>query len=245
MAATEHAFTWMSLVPGLNQLPDHTATAVLVAGGLLGTAYVARRQLATAADPVVPDSGFSARNIIEMAVENLTGLVAGIIGPADAAKYVPLYGSLFLFILISNLIGLVPGFAPPTGNVNTTLGLGLLSFVMFNYYGFRAQGWEYPKHLLGPIWWLIPLMLPIELISICVRPITLNLRLLMNMFADHLVLDIFTDLAKVVVPVAFYLLGFLVCLIQAAVFTILSLVYVALAVAGHEEEGHAEGHAHH
>jgi F-type H+-transporting ATPase subunit a len=126
--------------------------------------------------------------------------------------------------------------------VNTTFGLGILSFIMFNYYGFQAHGFSYLKHFMGPVLWLVPLMLPIELLSAFVRPVTLNLRLLINMFADHLVLDIFTDLLKVIVPVLFYFLGALVSVIQAAVFTMLSMVYVALAVGGHDEEGHGEHH---
>lgn len=238
-AATEHGFTWVSIIPGLNELPDHTVTAGLVAALLLGTAFVARRQLAATADPAVPDGTFTARNLAEIFVEGFTSLVEGVVGK-DGQRYAPFYGALFLFILCCNLIGLIPGFVPPTSNANTTLGLGITSFVAFNYFGFRRHGFGYLKHFLGPIWWLVPLMLPLELIDVILRPITLNLRLLMNMFADHLVLDIFTDLTRVVVPVVFYMLGTFVSLVQAFVFTLLSLVYVALAVGGHDEE-----HGHH
>jgi len=246
-SGTEHGFTWMSIIPGVNELPDHTATAGLVAAILLGTALVARRQLAAAADPAVPDGTFTARNAMEIFVESFTGLVEGIVG-RDGAKYAPLYGALFLFVLTSNLIGLIPGFVPPTSNVNTTLGLGITSFIMYNYYGFQAHGPSYLKHFLGPIWWLIILMLPLELIDNFLRPLTLNLRLLMNMFADHLVLDIFTDLTRLIVPVVFYMLGMFVSIIQAFVFTLLSLVYVSLAVSGHgddHEDDHGQAHAHH
>jgi F-type H+-transporting ATPase subunit a len=238
MAGPEHGFTWMSIIPGLDLLPDHTATAGLIAGGILATAYIARRQLADAADAALPDGTFTARNIVEIFVEGFTSLVEGVVGK-DARLYAPFYGALFLFILCCNLIGLLPGFVPPTSNANTTLGLGITSFVAFNYFGFRRHGAAYLKHFLGPIWWLVPLMLPLELIDVLLRPITLNLRLLMNMFADHLVLDIFTDLTRVIVPVVFYMLGTFVSIVQAFVFTLLSLVYVALAVGGHDEE-----HAH-
>jgi len=164
-------------------------------------------------------------------------LVESVIGHG-VRLYLPLYAAIFLFILASNLCGIIPGFAPPTSNVNVTLGLGLLSFVMYNYYGFRAHGASYLKHFMGPIWWLVFLMLPLEVIDNVLRPLTLNLRLLMNMFADHLVLGIFTNLTKLVVPVVFLALGTFVALIQAFVFTLLSLVYVALAVGGHGEEAH-------
>jgi F-type H+-transporting ATPase subunit a len=231
----------MSIIPGLNELPDHTATAGVVAALLLGTALVARRQVDATADPAVPDGTFTARNLMEILVEQFTALVEGVVG-RDAQLYAPFYGAMFLFILCCNLIGLLPGFAPPTSNVNTTLGLGITSFLVYNYFGFRAHGIGYLKHFLGPIWWLIVLMLPLELIDNFLRPLTLNLRLLMNMFADHLVLDIFTDLTRLVVPVLFYMLGTFVSVIQAFVFTLLSLVYVALATAGHGDEHHEPGH---
>ncbi len=238
-AGTEHGFTWMQIIPGLNYLPDHVATAGVVTAALIGTALLARRQLAHAGEAaVVPDGTLTARNFYEVFVEQFTGLVDGIVG-RDSRQYVPLYGAIFLFILANNLIGLIPGVLPPTSNVNTTLGLGLLSFVMYNVYGIQKLGLGYLKHFLGPIWWLVFLMLPLEIIDNVLRPLTLNLRLLMNMFADHLVLDIFTDLTKVIVPVLFYMLGTFVSVIQAFVFTLLSLVYVALATAGH---GHDDAH---
>lgn len=240
-AGTEHGFTWISLIPGLNALPDHTATAGVIAALLLGTAYVAKRQIASTPDPAIPDGTFTARNLIEIFVEGFTNLVQGVVG-RDAKTYAPFYGALFLFILFCNLIGLIPGFVPPTSNVNTTLGLGITSFIVYNYFGFRAHGIGYLKHFVGPIWWLVVLMLPLELIDNLLRPITLNLRLMMNMFADHLVLDIFTDLTRLIVPVVFYMLGTFVSVIQAFVFTLLSLVYVGLAVGGHD---HEEGHVHH
>src|SRR5262245_31885183 len=114
MAAQQHGFTWFSLVPGLDRLPDHTASALFVAGILIGTAYVARRQLATAPDPALPDGRLTARDFYEVFVETFNGVAEGIIGP-EAPRYAPLYGSIFLFILFSNLLGLIPGFSPPTG----------------------------------------------------------------------------------------------------------------------------------
>jgi F-type H+-transporting ATPase subunit a len=112
-----------------------------------------------------------------------------------------------------------------------TLALGVLSFVAYNYYGFRENGVQYLKHFVGPIWWLGVLMVPLELIDNLVRPFSLGLRLFGNMTGDHVVLEIFTDLTKVVIPVVFYVLGAFVSLVQAFVFTLLSLVYVSLAVA--------------
>ena len=243
-AGSEHGFTWMQIVPGVNHIPDHVATAGLVTALLIGVAVTARRQISGAKDAAVPDGKLTARNAMEMYLDWFSGFAGGILGP-NAKQYIPLYSALFLFILANNCIGLIPGFAPPTSNVNTTLGLGVLSFAMYNYYGFKAHGIGYLKHFIGPIWWLFPLMLPLEIVDNLLRPFTLNLRLLMNMFADHLVLDIFTDLTKLIVPIVFYLLGTIVVLIQAFVFTVLSMVYVSLATAGHGDHDEEHAHAHH
>jgi len=105
------------------------------------------------------------------------------------------------------------------------------SFVVYNYFGFKQKGAAYLKHFLGPIWWLAFLMLPLELVDNLIRPVSPSLRLFGNMTGDHLVLEIFTDLTKVVIPVLFYILGAFVSLVQAFVFTALCMVYIASAVA--------------
>ena len=238
----EHGFMWVSVIPGLDQLKPHTATATLVIAALLVWALVALRQLRAAADPVVPDATLTARNSLEIFVEWFIGFIEGILG-RKGRRYVHVYGTFFLFILAANLVGLLPGFSPPTSDFNITFALGVTSFLVYNYYGVRAKGLGYLKHFLGPIWWLAFLMLPLELIDNFVRPVSLALRLFGNMTGDHMVLGIFTDLTKVGVPVIFYALGAFVSLIQAFVFTILSLVYLSLALAEHgehEEHGHAE-----
>jgi len=231
----EHSFTWVSVIPGLSALPAHAATSLLVTGALILFAYLANRQLATASDAAIPDDSLTLRNLAELLVEGVSGMAEGVLGH-KGRRYVHLYGSFFLFILCANLIGLVPGFAPPTSNFNVTFALGVTSFVAYNVYGFREQGVDYLKHFVGPIWWLGILMVPLELIDNFVRPFSLGLRLFGNMTGDHVVLEIFTNLTKVVVPVAFYALGAFVSLIQAFVFTLLSLVYVSLAV------GHGDHH---
>jgi F-type H+-transporting ATPase subunit a len=229
-----HAFYWVTVIPGLDQLPAHTATALLVILALLVWALIGLRQLRAAADPVVPDGTLTARNTLEIFVEWFMGFIEGILGH-KGRRYVHVYATFFLFILAANLIGLLPGFAPPTSNFNVTFALGVTSFVLYNYYGLREKGVAYIKHFLGPIWWLAFLMLPLELIDNFVRPVSLSLRLFGNMTGDHMVLEIFTDLTKLVIPVAFYALGAFVSLIQAFVFTILSIIYLALALEEHEE----------
>jgi F-type H+-transporting ATPase subunit a len=179
---------------------------------------------------------------------------------------VPYFASFFFFILFSNLMGLLPGFASPTGNLNTTLGLALVSFVGYNVIGVCEQGMAYFKQFIGPMTYLpgkgflsklafVPILLIsviffliIELFSNGFRPVSLSLRLFGNIMGDHEVIGAFTDLTKLVIPVAFYVLGTLVSVIQAFVFMVLSMIYVALAVVGHgheEEHGHEPQQLHH
>jgi F-type H+-transporting ATPase subunit a len=228
----EHPFTWYDYFissTALGVLPQHTFTAILVAVLLVVLASMARRALARAENVVVPDSTLSLRNLMELLVEFIVGLTDGIIGK-KGRKYVPLFGSFFFFILAANLMGLIPGFSPPTSNLNTTLGLGIVSFCAYNFFGVRAHGAGYVKHFMGPVLFLAPLFVILEGVSHLVRPVSLGLRLFGNMFGDHLAVEIFTDLSKLGVPVIFYLLGTLVSLIQAFVFTLLSVIYVAMAV---------------
>ncbi len=228
-----HIFLWVEHIPGLSLLPGHIATSLIVSVALILFAYMAKRQLAAADDVAIPDDSLTCRNMAELLTQGISDMAEGVLGDR-AQKYVHLYGSFFLFILIANLSGLLPGFSPPTSNFNVTLALGVLSFVAYNFYAFQEQGLAYLKHFVGPIWWLGILMVPLELIDNFVRPFSLSLRLFGNMTGDHVVLEIFTDLTKVVIPVVFYALGAFVSLVQAFVFTLLSMVYVSLAVA-HDE----------
>lgn len=225
-----HLFTWVSVIPGLSLLPGHISTSLIVSMVLILFALGANRQLKRAADVAIPDDSLTLRNAAELVTEAVTDMAKGVLGQ-KSEKYVHLYGSFFLFILIANLSGLLPGFSPPTSDFNVTLALGTMSFVAYNYYGFQEQGVGYLKHFVGPIWWLGILMVPLELIDNFVRPFSLGLRLFGNMTGDHVVLEIFTDLTKVVIPVVFYMLGAFVSLVQAFVFTLLSMVYVSLATA--------------
>ena len=262
----EHPFTWHNLLPESWQqiLPQHTFFALVAGLMLILFAWRARGMLARSANPEIPAEELGARNIAELLVQLVVSQSDAIIGPVGR-KYVPFFGSLFFFILISNLSGLVPGFAPPTGNLNTTLGLALCSFIGYNVIGVREQGVSYFKHFVGPMTslpgqsWLAKLaFVPVLLLSVMFffileafshgfRPVSLSLRLFGNMMGDHQVIEAFVNLTKLVVPVAFYLLGTLVSVIQAFVFTLLSMIYVALAIShGHDEEhGHESQQAHH
>lgn len=226
----EHPFTWHALLPfPLSLVPQHTFTALLVMVLLVVSALLARRALLRSKAAVIPDEGITLRNIAEFLVELVVGLSDNMIGKRGR-KYVPLFGSFFIFILTANLFGLIPGFSPPTSNINTTLGLGLVSFGAYHYFGLREHGAGYIKQFMGPLLLLAPFFFVLEGISHLVRPFSLALRLFGNMFGDHLVVEIFTELTYVVVPVLFYVFGALVSVIQAFVFTLLSVIYVAMAI---------------
>ena len=255
----EHPFTWYNLLPESLQhgIGDHTFFALVAALILVLFALAARSALARAQDPAVPAAELGSRNIAELLLQLVVTQSDQIIGK-QGRKYVPFFATFFIFILTSNLLGLLPGFAPPTGNLNTTLGLALCSFIGYNVIGVREQGGAYVKHFFGPMTSLPGssilgkiAFLPVLLISVVFffileafshgfRPVSLSLRLFGNMMGDHEVITAFINLTKVVVPVAFYAMGTLVCVIQAFVFTLLSMIYVALAVS----HGHDEDHAH-
>jgi F-type H+-transporting ATPase subunit a len=255
----EHPFTWFNLMPaGLQHaIGDHTFFAIVAFLVLLFFALSARGALVKAQDPAIPAAELGSRNIAELILQLIVSQSDAIIGKAGR-KYVPFYGTFFLFILTGNLMGLLPGFGAPTANLNTTIGLALCSFIGYNVIGVREQGLSYFKHFVGPMTSLpggsvlsqlafVPVLLIsvlfffiLELFSHGFRPVSLSLRLFGNMMGDHEVIGAFIGLTKLVVPVAFYVMGTLVSLIQAFVFTLLSMIYVALAVS----HGHDEGHGH-
>lgn len=234
-----HPFTWLGTIGHLHGAWEHLGAAVFVTAILLVFGAKVRGSLANTEAALEPDDGATARNIAEAFVEAIIGIAKSAI-PDHAERYVPLLATFFVFILVANLLGLVPGFAPPTSTFNITFALGCVSFGAYHAYGVKAQGLgSYLKHFLGPVMFIAPLMLIIEIFSHGFRPVSLGVRLYANMFADHTVIEIFTDLTKVLIPVAFYGLGFFVCLVQSFVFTMLSAIYISGAVShghGHEEE---------
>jgi len=183
---------------------------------------------------LVPPPKLGLRNLFEVLADTVLGLMAGVMGEKAAKRYLPLVGTLFMFILFSNLLGLIPGFLPPTDSLKTNLALSVSVFVLSHFFGVREHGPKYFKHFLGPIWWLIPLMLPIELISHIARPVSLSMRLLGNIVGDHKLVLVFFGIFPLLLPVPFMVMGVLVCVVQAVVFSLLTTVYISQAVA-HEE----------
>ena len=149
----------------------------------------------------------------------------------DFERYVPFVTVVFIFILLSNLLSLLPGFISPTAKPWVPLGVATLTFLYYQYHGIRENGVGYIKQFLGPIWWLAPLMLPIEIISHFARILSLTVRLYANMFAGDLVVLAFFSLIPIAFPAVFLGLHLLVSVIQAAVFMLLAMIYLGQATA--------------
>lgn len=227
------SFSLTALIPGVGHEYAHVATAGIVGAGLIGAAVVARAQLGSGQAAVIPAKSFSIRGFFEFVTEFIGGLVDMVIGERGR-PFIPMFGAIFTFVLINNLVGVIPGMLPATQNLNTTLAMGLTVFITYHIFGLRTNGLGHLKHFLGPIWWLAPLMVVIELISDMVRPFSLGLRLANVMAGDHTVLGVFLGIFPIGLPIPFYLMGMFVAGVQAFVFTLLSMVYVALATAHHE-----------
>lgn len=222
-------FTWFSLL-GVGHHYTYVAVAGLVTALIVLLSVIARIALGSGEAAIAPAPGFSLKGVFEVVVEFINTLVVMVLGE-HGKHYIPLFASVFFYIFFSNIFGLLPGMTASTSNMNAALSVGLFSFVMYNVLGVKENGLGYFKHFLGPVVWLAPLMLPIELISHAVRPMSLGLRLSGNMTGDHTVLGIFLDLVPVGIPVIFYGLGTFVSFVQAFVFTLLSMIYVMMATA--------------
>jgi F-type H+-transporting ATPase subunit a len=153
----------------------------------------------------------------------------------EGAKYLSIVGTFAIFIIACNLLGLVPGLAAPTSNVNVPAGCAIMVFLYYQFQGVRKQGLvPYLKHFMGPVWWLAPLMVPIELISHVARPATLTIRLFANIMAEELVIAIFFGLIPLVVPLPFMAFAIFGGLLQAFIFCTLTMVYLGGAVTTEE-----------
>lgn len=178
--------------------------------------------LATKAIKTVPGG---LQNFMEVVVGGIENMIVETMGE-DGRPFFPLIATLAIFVLVSNLIGLVPGFFPPTANINTTAACAVIVFISTHIVGLKHHGVGYIKHFLGPIAWLAPIMFFIEVIGHMSRPVSLTLRLFGNMNGHELVLMIFFGLAPFLVPLPMMLMGVLVSFIQAFVFMLLAMIYI-------------------
>jgi F-type H+-transporting ATPase subunit a len=178
--------------------------------------------MATKAVKAVPGG---LQNFMEVIIDGIENMIVETMGE-HGRPFFPLVATLAIFILVSNLIGLVPGFFPPTANINTTAACAVVVFVMTHVVGVKEHGVKYIKHFMGPIIWLAPMMFFIEVIGHFSRVISLTLRLFGNMNGHELVLMIFFGLAPFLVPLPMMLMGVLVSFIQAFVFMLLAMIYI-------------------
>lgn len=229
--------TWIAhQQPGV----QHIYAALFVLTLIAIVAVVTDTSIRSSGKDLLPHGKLTIRNFAELVVGGAFGMMSDMMGEKAARHFLPLIGSCAFFILFSNALGLIPGFLPATDNFNTTLALGLVVFVTTHIYGLKVNGINHIKHFFGPMisWKALPLMLlmfPIELISNFVRPLSLGIRLMANMMADHLVLTIFLGLLPAAlfwfpVPLPMYLLGTIVVLVQTLVFCLLSTVYISMAI---------------
>lgn len=202
---------------------------------LLYLAIEARADLRKLDEAVVPEERLSLRTFFESFFGYFYDMMKEVMGAKNAKRYFPLIGGSAIFIFASNLLTLIPGFNPPTSSLNVTIGCSLLVFIAFNYYGIKENGWGYIAHLAGPKWYLAPLIFPIEVISTCVRPVTLSIRLMINMAVDHLIGTIFLGMVALLVPIPLMFIAIIVVLVQTLVFCLLSSIYIGLSVEHHEE----------
>lgn len=211
-------------------------TSILVIALIVFLAASVRSEFRRLDESVVPDETLTTRTFFEAFFGYFYNMAKDVMGAKNAKRYFPLIGGSAAFIFFSNCLALIPGFTPPTSNLNVTLGCALLVFISFNYYGLKENGWGYVKHLAGPQPFLAPLIFPIEVISTCVRPVTLSIRLMINMAVDHLVATIFLGMIAFLVPIPLMFLAIIVILVQTLVFCLLTSIYIGLATE------HAEHH---
>jgi F-type H+-transporting ATPase subunit a len=233
----EHAFGrgWKALAFQDSHFTlTHVLVTLVVLGFVVYGALRFRSGLASADGGLVPPRKMNLRNFFEVMTESVYGMVEGAMGEKNAARFFPLVATLWFFVLFGNLIGLVPGFISPNDTLKTNLALALTVFFATHIYGVKEHGLAYFKHFMGPMPAIAPLMIPIELVSHLARPLSLSLRLMGNMVADHKVVFSFFTLVPLLVPLPFLLLGLLICLVQAIVFCTLTMVYLSMAVE-HEE----------
>jgi len=203
---------------------DHVVMEILVALLLVALLFFLRARLS------VERPGIT-QHIFEILREFVVGEADDQVGH-DGRRHVTLFMALFLFILLGNLIGLVPGFISPTQAIYVPAGCALVAFVYYNIVGLKKNGlWKYTKHFFGPIPLMAFLMFPIEIISHLARPLSLTIRLFANMYAGEKVTMTFLGLTYLVVPSVFMGLHVFVALLQAYIFMLMTMIYVAGAVA--------------
>jgi F-type H+-transporting ATPase subunit a len=232
----DHSFALVDYIPLLNELPHHVSYAIIAVVFLLFVAYMGTRGLRKEPERYfVPEGTLTFRTVMEMVVDGILKIIKDNMGPRGP-EFMMIIGTLALFIFVSNVMGLIPGFHAPTATLNTTGACAITVFVLTHYYGFREHGISYLKHFMGPVIWLAPFMIIIELIGHFVRPVSLSIRLFGNMFGDHTVYVVVFGLVPFLVPLPMMALGLFVAVVQTLVFILLSMAYFSGAIEEAERE---------
>jgi F-type H+-transporting ATPase subunit a len=226
---------------------DHSVSwviqsALVTCAVLLWAGVSVRKKISAEGGGVVPDEGMSLRNMIEVIIEGLSTLAEQRMGP-EWRKYFPLVATIFFFILISNVMSLVPGLAGPTTDANTTFSWALIAWMYYTYVGISKHKGKYLIKFMGPSFgkmeigghtihlrWLAPFMLILEIPLDFARILTLGIRLLANMFADHTVVAVWIKMVPIGIPAIFMGLGLVVSILQAFIFALLTMIYIGLAL---------------
>lgn len=231
---------WHEPAHGEPVIPEHIVWVVILFIICVAGVLLLRGKLSV-------DRPSKGQQLLEVVVEQLRGLLDQVIGPYGH-RYLPVIGSFAVFILVGNLMGQIPGLGAPTESINVTGALGATSFLYFIISGFRQQGIRYLKHFTGGLsgallfamGWLI---FVVEIVSNCVRPITLSLRLFVNMYADQKIAGAFIGLVPAIVPIFTIVLGMFVAFVQTFIFIMLSMVYLSETVPHEEHDVEEHGHA--
>lgn len=224
----EHPILFLDVLTGMFglKIPPHVTYSWVVMALLVGLGYLAAKNRS-----LVPGGG---QNFFELLIGGLEDFMVDITGEEGRAFF-PFIATLFIYILVCNLIGLIPGFFSPTANINTTLSMALCTFIFTHYLGVKYHGVKYIKHFLGPVPALAPLFLPIEIIGHLARIMSLTLRLFGNIMGEDLVLAILLMLAGAfLAPLPMMFLAVFTSIVQAFIFALLSMMYFA----GSMEEAH-------
>ncbi len=223
-------------------LPWIVLSSLFAAVLLLLAGLSVKRAVAGEQGGVLPEEGVSIRNVVEVVIEALGDLGQTTIGP-EWRRYFPVVGSIFFFVLVSNVMSLLPGMLGSTSDVNVTFAWAIISFAVYNYVGIKQHGWKYIYQFMGPsimemeiggkhyhVRLLAPVFLVLEIPLHISRILTLGIRLLANMFADHTVVLVWLSLIPIAVPAVFMGLGLLVSVLQAFVFALLTMIYIGQAL---------------
>jgi F-type H+-transporting ATPase subunit a len=219
---------------GHHAVPDHIVLILLIALALILFAWWMRGRLSV-------DNPGRAQHLVEVIFGAIQGLMKEVIG-REYKRFTPLILTLAVYILVGNLLGMVPGFISPTSNLNITASMGLCVYVYYNYQGIRKHGFlGYMKHFCGPVIWLAPLIFAVEIISHMARPFSLSVRLFCNIFAEEMIIGSLNNLFPFIAWIVMFL-SLLLSTIQSFIFILLTMVYISGAVEEALGEGHSESH---